>query len=164
MHQKINPNLPATNWNALKNKYQLTSSEIVQKRIFFQCLILYTYSSSENAQKVSKWPTQERRVRAQCNYHITSAVSAAKSDLTSFCPLPILINFFFVENLGSFCRPQVSLLTPLILLYDRHIWSWIIYDWKVSPVSATPNYRWIFLRPWRLKLRRLYGTNIYILV
>ena len=35
---------------------------------------------------------------------------------------PISMNFFFIENLRGFCRPQVSLLTPIILLYDRRIW------------------------------------------
>ena len=71
-------------------------------------------------------------------YHSYSAVSAPKSDLTSFSPPPILINFFFVENLWSFSRPRVSLLTLLILLYDRRISPWIIYDWKTSAVSASP--------------------------
>ena len=42
-------------------------------------------------------------------YHIVSAVSAAKSGLAGFSPLPISMNFF--------------LLTPLILLYNRHIWA-----------------------------------------
>ena len=92
------------------------------------------------------------------SYHGSSTVSAPKSDLTVFCPPPISINFFFVENLWGFCRPQVSLLTPIILLYDRRIWPWIIYDWFTSAVYASPNYRWIFLRPWGPKLRKNHGT------
>ena len=91
-------------------------------------------------------------------YHGSSTVSAPKSDLTVFCPPLISINFFFVENLWGFCRPQVSLLTPIILLYDRRIWPWIIYDWFTSAVYASPNYRWIFLRPWGPKLRKNHGT------
>ena len=63
----------------------------------------------------SKDPTWEIK------YHVYSAVSAVKSDLTSFRPPPISMNFFYVENLWGFRRPQVSLLNPLILLYDRHI-------------------------------------------
>ena len=90
-------------------------------------------------------------------YHVYSAVSAAKSDLTSFRLPPISTNFFFVENLCTFRRPQVSLLNPLILLYDSHILPWIIYDWEASAVSAPLNYRWIFLRPRGLKLRNKHG-------
>ena len=90
-------------------------------------------------------------------YHVYSAVSAVKSDLTSFRPPPISMNFFFVENLCTFRRPQVSLLNPLILLYDSHILPWIIYDWEASAVSAPLNYRWIFLRPRGLKLRNKHG-------
>ena len=92
-------------------------------------------------------------------YHGSSAVSAPKSDLMSFSPRPILINCFFVENLWGFCRHRVSLLTPIILLCHRHIWPWIIYDWEASAISAPLNYRWIFLRPWGLKLRNKHGMG-----
>ena len=95
------------------------------------------------------------------NYHVYSAVSAGKSDLTNFRPPPISMNFFFVENLCTFRHPQVSLLNPLILLYDSHILPWIIYDWKSSAISAPLDYWWIFLRPWGLKLRNKHGICIF---
>ena len=97
-----------------------------------------------------KWPsigsqlTPKKPLNKSAANHVSSAVSAAKSDLTGFCPPLISINFFFVENLWGFCRPWVSLLTPIILLHDRRIWPWIIYDLKTSAVYASTNYRWIF--------------------
>ena len=100
--------------------------------------------SGNNYQAGENFKMKKRTCHIVKAYHVYSAVSAVKSDLTSFRPPPISMNFFFVENLCTFRHPQVSLLNPLILLYDRHILPWIIYDWKTSSVSASPNYRWIF--------------------